>query len=242
MTILLHQMPFAEQAEEVAVGTERVRVRPYQILIWVSLSAKRVMDLPPTAARFPAILDTGHNHNFSLRCKHLDRWARIDPDQLPGLGTVREGGRRATLYPLNVWLHCNKPGERDRFANRPAYCLELPQGVAVYPDEVDSRACRCLDFERSFTITSIRCSTRTDVGLPSARRIGTRSLSSGLDSVHHDGAVSDLFPHSRGFRCWSGSPCARCSRRHGRGSGRSSRRRTSRGRCRRRASRRRRRR
>ncbi len=137
MTAILHQLPFSERSEEAAVGTERVRVRPYQILVWVSLSLKSVLELPPNASRFPAILDTGHNHNLSIRHQHLVRWAGIDPAQVPQLGNVREGGRRAALHALNAWLHPNEPGQRDRLADRPAYCLELPQGVTVYPDEAN---------------------------------------------------------------------------------------------------------
>ena len=65
MTAILRRLPFHENADEVSVGLERVRIRPYQIIVWVSLSAKSVLELPPHAPRFPAILDTGHNHNFS---------------------------------------------------------------------------------------------------------------------------------------------------------------------------------
>ncbi len=135
MTAILRRLPFHENADEVTVGLERVRIRPYQIIVWVSLSAKSVLELPPHAPRFPALLDTGHNHNFSIRRQHLVNWAGIDPAGVPVRGAVREGGRRAQLYRLNAWLHPNQAGERDRFADRPPFCLELPEGVAVYPDE-----------------------------------------------------------------------------------------------------------
>ena len=38
----------------------------------------------PTLPRFPAILDTGHNHNFSIRHQHLVNWASIDPAGVAG--------------------------------------------------------------------------------------------------------------------------------------------------------------
>jgi hypothetical protein len=39
---------------------------PYQIMVWVSLSPFRALTLPADAPRFPALLDTGTAHNFSV--------------------------------------------------------------------------------------------------------------------------------------------------------------------------------
>ena len=53
MTAILRRLPFHENADEVAVGLERVRIRPYQIIVWVSLSAKSVLELPHTRRGSP---------------------------------------------------------------------------------------------------------------------------------------------------------------------------------------------
>src|SRR5207248_8816355 len=136
MTAILRRLPFFAREDEVTVGSERVRIRPYQIIVWVSVSTKSLLELPPQARRLPALLDTGHNHNFSIRAQHLRRWAGIDPAGVPLRGRIKEGVRRAELRSLNVWLHPNEKGQRDRFADRPVLCVELPAGDAVYPDEV----------------------------------------------------------------------------------------------------------
>jgi hypothetical protein len=39
------------------------------------------------------------------------------------------------LISANVWLHRNKAGERDVVTKRPPVCLELPEGIAVYPPD-----------------------------------------------------------------------------------------------------------
>ncbi len=137
MTAILRNLPFFEREDEVAVGAERVRIRPYQIIVWVSLSAKAHLELPPHALRFPAILDTGNNHNFSIGGAHVRHWTGVDLGQISVRGAIREGSRRPELYSCNVWLHANQPGLRDRFAPSPPCCLELPEGVAVYPEADD---------------------------------------------------------------------------------------------------------
>ena len=47
---------------------------PYQIVVMVSIAANRVIEFPSDAPRFPAVLDTGNNHNFAIRQEHFARW------------------------------------------------------------------------------------------------------------------------------------------------------------------------
>jgi hypothetical protein len=67
MTSILRDLPFSEQRDELAIGLHRIPIKPYQIVIWVSLTTRGILELPPHAPRFPMILDTGHNYNFSIR-------------------------------------------------------------------------------------------------------------------------------------------------------------------------------
>jgi hypothetical protein len=54
---------------------------------------------------------------------------------LRGLGTIRHTGRRIPLHAADVWLHRNRPGERDQLLDVPPFRLELPRGIAVSASE-----------------------------------------------------------------------------------------------------------
>jgi hypothetical protein len=99
----------------------------------VSLAARGVMD-PSRLPRFPALLDTGHTHNFSIREEHLRNWAGLGVDVLSlGMGEVRHQGRTFPLRAATLWVHPNEPGEWAATAGRPPYNLELAGGMLVYP-------------------------------------------------------------------------------------------------------------
>lgn len=133
MTAILSDAPFQERADEVSCGLERVPIKPYQIIVWVSLTARKVLELPAGVPRFPAILDTGHSHNFSIHERHIADWARLSRDQLPHRGRTTVDGEKIPLHAAVVWIHPNLPGQRDQFAEQPPYCLELPGGIALRP-------------------------------------------------------------------------------------------------------------
>src|SRR2546429_496097 len=82
MPVILRQLPFATEPTVVAVGNEVVTIRPYQIVMWVSLTAANQNALSPAAVRFPAVLDTGFSHNFSMQERQVRSWASINPDVL----------------------------------------------------------------------------------------------------------------------------------------------------------------
>jgi hypothetical protein len=135
MPTILRQLPFAERDDIAFVRGERVRVKAYQIVAWVSLSVERVTTWEPGVPSFPMIVDPGHNHNFSIQEEQVIRWADLRPETLPVLGHIRQGGRRVPLRGANLWIHPNEPGQRDRFANRAPHRLDLLSGIAVYPRE-----------------------------------------------------------------------------------------------------------
>jgi hypothetical protein len=125
MTAILRQLPFLEIEDEVHVGPNRVPVKPYQIILWVSITAQDFIDFPPHTPRFPVILDTAHNHNFSIQARHLTQWASLDEASLPRRGRIREGGRLTSLFAANVWIHPNRPGERDAPGGEPPFLLPM---------------------------------------------------------------------------------------------------------------------
>jgi hypothetical protein len=133
MTAILRQLPFREVGDEVSCGLVRISVKPYQIVVWVSVTSRSVLELPPHAPRIPAILDTGQNHHFSIHERHLADWARVERDLLPQKRTITVEETAIPLHAAALWLHPNQPGFRDRFADQPPYRLELQEGIAVYP-------------------------------------------------------------------------------------------------------------
>jgi len=125
-------MAFSENPGEVTVRGDRVPVRANQIILWVSLALQRVAGPNPTVP-FPAILDTGHTHSFSLHERHLVEWAGLLPDALPILSTVRDRGQSLLLRAANIWAHRNDRGERQKLSNQPPHLIEADGGIAVYP-------------------------------------------------------------------------------------------------------------
>jgi hypothetical protein len=136
MTRILHQLPIAERDSEVRVPEGWVSIRPYQIVMWVSLSLPKVHELDPVTPRFPVLLDTGLNHNFAIREDHLVRWAGLRPSSLLLAGTVEVAGRQIPLLGANAWIYPNRPGRMEILSQRPPIRLNLPRGIAVYPQGV----------------------------------------------------------------------------------------------------------
>jgi hypothetical protein len=133
MSVILRQLPFFDIETSVSIQSEKAVVRPYQIIVWVSVAPPEMLKVDAGALRFPAVLDIGFNHNFSLQHEQLVQWSGLPPASFVERGTIRVAGQTIPLISANVWLHRNRPGERDALSKRPPFCLELPEGVAVYP-------------------------------------------------------------------------------------------------------------
>jgi hypothetical protein len=133
--IILDQLPFFQHQTEVMLpdGTCIV-VRQFQIIVWISLSLESAVELPDDSPRFPAILDTGHSHNFSIQhgqLRHCLSPAISALPMLPYRSTINE--RSVRHFGANVWVHPNQRGQRDLFARKEPVCLELAEGIAVFP-------------------------------------------------------------------------------------------------------------
>jgi hypothetical protein len=127
MAMRIHR-PIPETAGWVATPDGTAEVMPYQIVVMVSIAARRVIALPADAPRFPAVLDTGNNHNFAIRHDQFVRWTGLT---LPKRGLVNVGGRTIPLYAANVWIH---PDLGDPFR------LRVEEGIVVYPPDVANPA------------------------------------------------------------------------------------------------------
>jgi hypothetical protein len=126
----LKRLPIAEQSSLISIFGEWLKLRPYQIVIQVSISPFREWD--SRTPIIPALIDTGLNHHFSIQGHHLSRWAGIHPESLSSLGEMREGGRTAGLRRAYVWIHRNRRGHRDLRDAEP-FSLSLREGIAIYP-------------------------------------------------------------------------------------------------------------
>jgi hypothetical protein len=132
---ILDRLPIATQESLVLVRQESVRLKEAEIIVWVSLTLPEFTEWHPATPRFPAILDTGHTHNFAIQQQHLIRWTGIRPEMLPQRGHIRHSGRRIELRTARVWLHHNEPGKMTAASRQ--HPLNLPRGIAVFPDDRD---------------------------------------------------------------------------------------------------------
>jgi hypothetical protein len=133
MPRLLNRAPIPKDPWEVAIRGERVRIRADQILIWITLSA-RSSDAPnPLTIPFPAIVDTGHTHSFSIQERQLTDWAGLRPENLRVSGTARDRGLRLLLRKATIWAYPVEPRSCNRLADRLPHQLSAPHGIAIYP-------------------------------------------------------------------------------------------------------------
>lgn len=127
MRHVLRDLPFRDTASDIEVGEQRVLVRPYQIVVWVSVSAGESPKGPP----FPAVLDTGHTHNFSIQETLLTDWAQLHISDLESLGDILVNQRLVPLRKAHLWIHRNRPGTPILLPL--PVPLDVVQGIAVYP-------------------------------------------------------------------------------------------------------------
>jgi len=137
MTTILRRLPFSTKADETVVQGERISIRPYQIIIWISLTNPNTKELHPATPRFPVILDTGHNHNLSIHESQLTRWTTDDFPSPSRRTAIRDRGFSVALRLAKIWLFSNLRGTRDHLAERTPLALEIPEGIAIYPSESD---------------------------------------------------------------------------------------------------------
>lgn len=137
MSKILDRLPILPARKDEPFGERHARVRRNQILVWVSVHLKGILQPETNTPRVPALLDTGNNFDFSSQHRHLREWAGLDPSALPYLGQVEINDRPVDRYGATVWLHPNVPGTRTvRLQERP-HLLEMPRGIAVYARDAD---------------------------------------------------------------------------------------------------------
>jgi hypothetical protein len=118
------RIPYSAEKTFVTVQGEEIQVKPYQIIIWISVAIQDILEWDAKIPKIPAILDTGNNYHFSIKMEQLIAWAGIQPEALPAHGIIREKGRDIPLRGAAFWLHT---------AMGP-WPLNMDEGIAVYPE------------------------------------------------------------------------------------------------------------
>ena len=120
---ILDRLPIGDEAATIILGDEMVAIKRFQIFVWASIQAS-----PP----FPAILDTGHSHNFSITESQLSHWAGLKSRQFRLIGTTRLKGEKLWQLQGDLRLHRNKPGTRE--LGEGSLPLELSEGFTLAPE------------------------------------------------------------------------------------------------------------
>ncbi|CAN5858486.1 hypothetical protein BH23PLA1_BH23PLA1_31440 [soil metagenome] len=118
---ILDRLPILDRPRLVTVQGEAVDVYRNQILVWVSINN---IERP-----LPAVLDTGHGHNFSITEKQLAKWSGATLRRIGELEIARE---RVVQHDAELHIHRNVPGSMERRGE--TYRLEVPQGISVIPE------------------------------------------------------------------------------------------------------------
>jgi hypothetical protein len=148
---LIDRQPLRAECSEVWTPDGIAVVKPFQIVVMVSLSIGDTLE--PGGRRFPAILDTGLNHNFAIRREHLDRWTGLRP---PTRKPVTVQKQAIPLAAAHVWVYRNQPGTSEP-SDLPPIRLRTPEGIAVFPEDVPNPA--------RLPILGLRALVRSDLKL-----------------------------------------------------------------------------
>jgi len=132
---ILDRLPYSKKHSTLFVREEEVPVKPYQIIIWVSVAPASLQEWNPATPAFPAILDTGTNHNFVISRSHLVRWSGIHPEFLRRLGATRLDDKRLATREADIWLYSNFKGRPEYRRDRSPYRLNLNEGIIIRSDE-----------------------------------------------------------------------------------------------------------
>ena len=132
---ILNRLPYSKKHSTLSVREEIVSVKPYQIIVWVSVAPVSLREWNSATPAFPAILDIGTNHNFVISRSHLIRWAGIQPEYLRALGATRLDDKRLVTREADIWLYSNLKGRLENRQDMPPFRLNLTEGIIIRPDE-----------------------------------------------------------------------------------------------------------
>jgi hypothetical protein len=128
---ILDRLPIQDKRTSLRFDDKYATIHRNQVLVWVSVHLDGVDEPEANIPRFPALLDTGNNVDFSLQYRQLREWAGIAPELLAILGDIEINGQMVKRREATVWLYPNIPGRQDVASDRPPFRLRRSQGIAV---------------------------------------------------------------------------------------------------------------
>jgi hypothetical protein len=135
---ILDRLPILETGTSLRFGDRYVTVHRNQMLVWVSVHLAGALEPEENIPRFPTLLDTGNNVDFSIQDRHLRDWAGVDPSLLVSLGEIEINRQVVKLRRATVWLYPNIPGRQDVADNQRAFRLRMGGGIAVHAQDAVS--------------------------------------------------------------------------------------------------------
>jgi hypothetical protein len=129
---ILDRLPITEKRTSLRFGDKYATVHRNQFLVWVSVHLSGVLQPEEDIPRFPALLDTGNNFDFSMQDRQLHEWAGLDPALLVVLGDIEINGQFVKRREATVWLYPDIPGRQEVASGRPPLRLRMAKGIAVY--------------------------------------------------------------------------------------------------------------
>ena len=125
-------VPRAERSIKLPTG-DTIALKSLQPIVWISVAPPQVIDLPPTAPRFPAVIDTGFNQTLLIQDWHLEKWAGVksaDLQVFPG-EAARYGNQTWPFRLADIWLQPADLGANLPVVDSEAFCLETHPGILV---------------------------------------------------------------------------------------------------------------
>jgi hypothetical protein len=107
---IIHNLPLVPAPTSVEVRQQRIAVKPYQAVVWVSVTPIGSAPFDARTPCIPAILDLGFNGCFAIREEQLRRWAGLDPRLLAKFRMTHLRGAPAEERHADLWLHPNVSG------------------------------------------------------------------------------------------------------------------------------------
>jgi hypothetical protein len=134
MSLIIQDLTYFETEREVEVPDgQQFLIKRHQIVVWISLTDLSQTLFSQATPKFPALIDTGFNHNFLIQARHLVRWARIRPTSLDLLKIATVWGVRTKLYEANLWLHRYPESLGESEGSPGPFGLPLNDGIMVTP-------------------------------------------------------------------------------------------------------------
>ena len=125
---ILEDYPISGKEEAIAAPHGYHTLNAYQAVVTVYLDIRGRL-----TSAFPAFLDPGHNHNFSISEQHLRDWLGVDPASLNVLRQIRFDDRLVPLAEADVVLLRNKKATRDINPKDPyVFHFSQDKGIMVH--------------------------------------------------------------------------------------------------------------